>query len=487
MLTFLVLLLAMIGWRAIATSGSAAYSAGTCAYETISALSDDLRVERVIVLHRHGDRSQISPTIGPMYPESDELGAFWATRLPKQESLNKMASSASTTMVLEYMKEEEMVDGTIISTREKEYEHLYGGADLYRKPYAMLTEEGYQQLVSVGKELKRRYVSSPQNSDALIDIPTNVGRSLKADPRVSLRSTNMCRTLQSLRALLVGLYDISEEHESVLFGKEEEAFTIRTRPKSQETMFQEADGPCSAIALRRSQIFPDSLFVDKFGPSFKTLEAKMEKLFGYGGENEESVKWLRIKEVLTCHNSHGRGLYDGVTEEDYDMIGRIAAFIWGTLYRDDVLNRLAIGRFIHELLADITVAEQQDQKLLIYSGHDSTLVPILCALNIYDDTWPPYASFLSIEFVKRVSTNEKFVRVAFNDREQKILNLDTTLCPYEVFHERLTAMSLSNDEYAEECYSAETSRGSGVSAIELEKQLRKSAEEVLAATGVKST
>ena len=94
---------------------------------------------------------------------------------------------------------------------------------------------------------------------------------------------------------------------------------------------------------------------------------------------------------------------------------------------------------------------------------------------------------MSFEFVKRVSTNEKFVRVAFNDREQKILNLDTTLCPYEVFHERLTAMSLSNDEYAEECYSAETSRGSGVSAIELEKQLRKSAEEVLAATGVKST
>lgn len=36
--------------------------------------------------------------------------------------------------------------------------------------------------------------------------------------------------------------------------------------------------------------------------------------------------------------------------------------------------------------------------MFIYSAHDSTLVPILCALGIYDDHWPDYASSILIEF-----------------------------------------------------------------------------------------
>lgn len=68
---------------------------------------------------------------------------------------------------------------------------------------------------------------------------------------------------------------------------------------------------------------------------------------------------------------------------------------------------MAIGRFIYDLMADlktalgedapkciaqsrvrssdpIEMAAARDKKLLIYSGHDSTLVPVLCALGLYD-------------------------------------------------------------------------------------------------------
>ena len=66
------------------------------------------------------------------------------------------------------------------------------------------------------------------------------------------------------------------------------------------------------------------------------------------------------------------------------------------------MNRLAIGRFLHELTSDIKAAMDtgksgtatsaaskltptpHNKAMLIYSGHDYTLVPIMCALGIYD-------------------------------------------------------------------------------------------------------
>ncbi len=47
-----------------------------------------------------------------------------------------------------------------------------------------------------------------------------------------------------------------------------------------------------------------------------------------------------------------------------------------------MLNRLAIGRFIHEMLDDLQA--YREKKLLVYSGHDSTIVPLLCAFDAYD-------------------------------------------------------------------------------------------------------
>ena len=93
----------------------------------------------------------------------------------------------------------------------------------------------------------------------------------------------------------------------------------------------------------------------------------------------------------------------------------LAGWMWGTLYQDDILNRLAIGRFLREMLDVLhpavhnlqtpsskwsfnflpstlppriiaTDGTKEHAKMMIYSGHDSTLVPVLCALGIYDGT-----------------------------------------------------------------------------------------------------
>jgi hypothetical protein len=103
----------------------------------------------------------------------------------------------------------------------------------------------------------------------------------------------------------------------------------------------------------------------------------------------------------------------GISESDADRVTDLAGWMWGTMYQDDVLNRLAIGRFLRELLDvihpavhdlptpapsspfaflshkkhnDVPVEQTSHAKMMIFSGHDSTLVPVLCALGIYDGT-----------------------------------------------------------------------------------------------------
>jgi hypothetical protein len=77
--------------------------------------------------------------------------------------------------------------------------------------------------------------------------------------------------------------------------------------------------------------------------------------------------------------------------------------MWDRLFRDDQLNRLAIGRFLREWLVQLdglatgtirgavdgTGQQRQTASLpafQIYSGHDSTLFPLLAALQIQVET-----------------------------------------------------------------------------------------------------
>ena len=70
--------------------------------------------------------------------------------------------------------------------------------------------------------------------------------------------------------------------------------------------------------------------------------------------------------------------------------------------QDDKLRPLAIGRFVREMVdrldlavsmgmrgdptnaANVSSTDSSFTKMMIYSGHDSTMVPLLCALGLYN-------------------------------------------------------------------------------------------------------
>ena len=241
-------------------------------------IPDHLSLTNVVIIHRHGDRSQISREIGPKFPETADVKNIWNSKMPVDATMLAMAGAAR--VPVEYHSKDAR-------------SAIFTGWDEKNIPYGQLTELGANQLMNIGKELRRRYVGTL--------LP---GENLDASSLLYCRSTHFCRTIQSLRSLLSGLLDVDGEHYP--HGSSDLLPTILSRAKSEETMFPGADGPCSAMSDRRTEIFSNNLMESSI-PDYLQLEQKMRDVLGY----TDRVSWLPIKEILTCYEAHGIDFPEG--------------------------------------------------------------------------------------------------------------------------------------------------------------------------------
>jgi hypothetical protein len=142
-----------------------------------------------------------------------------------------------------------------------------------------------------------------------------------------------------------------------------------------------------------------------------------------------------VREVWTCHAVHDLPLPPPVNGvgggKDAGWFERVASFtsrLWGALFREEEMLRLGMGRFVEELLERLEGKARggggAGENLVVYAGHDSTVVPLLVALGLWEDVWPPYAANLVLELAERegpVAGEEgerHFVRVLYNDEER---------------------------------------------------------------------
>ena len=230
-------------------------------------LPSHLRLRNVVIIHRHGDRSQITREIGPLYPEDPKIESIWNHALPSKESILGMAAAAA-------LPEEILLSGS-----KDPKDVIYTGWDKEKSPYGMLTDLGANQLKNIGSELRRRYVGTL--------LPINAADD--ASSWLYCRSTNFCRTMQSLRSLLSGLLDMDNtSFITTTPSNQQQLPTIVSRPKHKETMFPSADGPCMKMNERRGQIFPPDLYHTSL-PFFEKLESRMK------------VRLMTRHTITTCH------------------------------------------------------------------------------------------------------------------------------------------------------------------------------------------
>lgn len=196
---------------------------------------------------------------------------------------------------------------------------LYTGWDYNHIPYGQLTEHGAQQLLELGRNLNKRYVGN---------FLSNYGS--KASDSLYCRSTNICRTMLSLRSFLKGL--LQHNYDNLSWG-DIRVPTIFSRMKSQETMYPHADGPCLGMTERRLMLINGNYNNASSMPPFvNQLENKLKRILGLN-EPFTWLLWLDMMEIMICYETHNVPLPEGITHEDVKNTIFFVSWVWGALYK----------------------------------------------------------------------------------------------------------------------------------------------------------
>ena len=169
--------------------------------------------------------------------------------------------------------------------------------------------------------------------------------------------------------------------------------------------------------------------------------------FGIGeekGDTEEKqpLSWAQLAELLVCLQSRDL-LPSSLSKEDVKTVTNHVAWRWFENLRHPVLAKAAMWRFADRLVdslerkvnegvslddsMEITTEEKcaEEPWLCIFSAHDSTLIGLLCILQLeMPSVWPEYGSALKVELIQEEEGDkviQHWVRFSLNGQVLRCL------------------------------------------------------------------
>eukprot|EP00581_Thalassiosira_minuscula_P009332 CAMPEP_0183706208 /NCGR_PEP_ID=MMETSP0737-20130205/3097_1 /TAXON_ID=385413 /ORGANISM="Thalassiosira miniscula, Strain CCMP1093" /LENGTH=492 /DNA_ID=CAMNT_0025933559 /DNA_START=43 /DNA_END=1521 /DNA_ORIENTATION=- len=389
-----------------------------------------LRLRQVLVVHRHGDRT-------PITPMKDE--DYWHQTLPQPHVLDGIAK------------------GTKLIRPPEGGPKKHGAVG--RGPFGQLTMMGLLQMVSLGERLKEElehYSHHETDNDGDEHHPfVNCGRLFTPEQplhpsRVRVMSTDFPRTVQSVQALLTGLFpeeedikspiEIDLQHTNTYFIPDPQPRQYKQQLALESHLarrphLEEREMKLRQLADRVTEALDDHLGEGAKGVSFGIGEEKED-----ADNNDSSIAattktktarqkplaWAQLAEILVC--LHSRELLPPtLSENDVQAVSDHVAWRWFENLRHPVLAKSAMWKFASRLVENMErkarenhplydgsssstemeiVREYEEESieepwLCIYSAHDSTLIGLLCVLQLEQPAeWPEYGSAFKAELIR---------------------------------------------------------------------------------------
>ncbi|XP_013387986.1 lysophosphatidic acid phosphatase type 6 [Lingula anatina] len=370
---------------------------------------NDMKLKNVHILFRHGARTPIKLT--PNVPEATY-----------DKSLTPECPYVKNYKIT-YLDGGPRPDTTIEDTYRKK--QLQGGA----YP-GQLSTLGFDQMVALGMTLRKRYIEK----HGLVE-------SEYRPDQVFIRSSNIARTIDSLRCVMAGV-----------FGEIKDKVTIPVANLDDEILFPNHHF-CIAIRLvhRRGWKHADEI------EGYRDTRFKIEKILDYvEGEGKGPVKMNEVRDDLVARIAHGLQVPEKLLPylDEIDKMATLSAkqALCGTPQERDLGLKLAAGPILHMLeeRIDNVLDGKSSQRLCLYSVHDSSLVPVLVALGIYDDKWPPYAADLCIE-VYEDQQGTHWIRVTYCGNEQTLPGCSGPVITLEEYKKATSNYSIPMQTYWHLC------------------------------------
>jgi hypothetical protein len=180
-----------------------------------------------------------------------------------------------------------------------------------------LTQKGSEQVESVGCKFWKRYRNFILRESNLSHVDT-----------LYCRSTNICRTLLSMRSFLHGFFNHEPSIISLFAAK---LPVIIARPKLYETMYP---GPCDTLQRRRLSLIENNYNNATIPSYYDDLQSRLKLALRFPiTESFSWLMWLNVMEVLTCYDNHNVTLPPGLYKEDVYLTTRLVSWMWGALYK----------------------------------------------------------------------------------------------------------------------------------------------------------
>ena len=226
---------------------------------------------------------------------------------------------------------------------------------------------------------------------------------------------------------------------------------------------------CGLLKHRMRQVSTAAKRAAAIEPEAQALMQRVSEALGYD-ESNASVALSHLDEahdVAACHVAHGDLLPAALTEEDVLAMLGLHARLSREAYSDPQVGRLGMGRLLAEIESWLVAAARRDPeapRLVLLSGHDSTLVPLLASLQLFDAawSWPPYTAHVRIELAHARRGGAPAARLLYQGRpltatasrghghaDQEAPGAGWV--GFEAFRELLRPTRLTACQYAEEC------------------------------------
>ncbi|XP_032919698.1 lysosomal acid phosphatase [Catharus ustulatus] len=247
--------------------------------------------------------------------------------------------------------------------------------------FGQLTQVGMRQQWELGQALRRRY--------------RNFLSDTYRRQEIFIRSTDCDRTLMSAEANLAGLYP-PEGQEMFNPNISWQPIPVHTVPESDERLLKFPLTPCPRYEQLQTETRHSAEYINKTKENWQFLQM-VAKETGIRNISLESI-WS-VYDTLFCEQAHKMDLPGWATPDVMTHLRELKDFGFEFLF--GIHNRVEKARLQGGVLLDhirknltkaANVSAHQNLKLLVYSAHDTTLVALQMALDVFNKIQAPYAS-----------------------------------------------------------------------------------------------
>ncbi|MBN3281230.1 PPA6 phosphatase, partial [Polyodon spathula] len=295
-----------------------------------------------------------------------------------------------------------------------------------------LTTLGKQQLYDLGERIRKTYIEE-------FNFLSPIFRSSE----VYVRSTNIVRTIESAMCLLAGLF-----HQ-----KQEGVVKILTSEAETEILYPNYHG-CKLLNLLSRHRWTESVLLPDIAEDLKRIQS----LLGIVGHKH--VDFIQIRDDLVAREAHGlpcptmlKNWQKTIEERAVEMV----YYIYEPSKSENL--QLSVGPLLHTLMTNIEKkiekSSDDSRKLYLYSVHDTTLMPCLMALGIFDMKWPPYGADIALELYEHHFSKEVYIKVSYIGQDQLVRGCSDVFCPLNEFRKALLPYMLDSKGHGALCNQTE--------------------------------